>query len=76
MLEEVTVYVDYLSNTKYGVFIDDPLKEKPDHVLPTVSASLTFISKNYGIETHVELSHCAEIIFKIENQLDMNMDLS
>lgn len=76
MLEQVTVYVDFIKSEKYGVFLENPLKENPDHVLPTVSASLTFVSKHYGIDTNVEISHCAEIIFKIENNLDMDMDLS
>ena len=76
MLKEITVYVDYIGDKNYGVFVDDPLKEEPDHVLSTVSASMQFISKCYGITTHVEISHCAEIIFKLENELDMNTDLS
>jgi len=76
MVEEITVYVDYVSDKNYGVFVEDPLKEHPDHSLPTVSASLQFISKHYGITTNVEISHCAEIIFKIENDLDIDTDLS
>jgi hypothetical protein len=76
MTEEITIYVDYIGNKKYGVFIDDPCKEKPDFVVNSVSASFTFISNNYGIDANVEISHCAEIIFKLENDLNMEDPLS
>lgn len=76
MTEELTLYVDYIGNTQYGIFINDPLKEDPDFVCQSVSVSLQLITKRFGIDTHVEISHCAEIIFKIENDVDMDHDLS
>lgn len=76
MTEELTVYVDYIGRSRYGIFIGDPCKNKPDHVLNTVSASLNYIAENYGLDTNVEISHCAEIIFKIEAKMDMNDPLS
>lgn len=76
MTEELTVYVDYIGKSYYGIFINDPCKTRPDHILTTVSASLAYISEHYGIDTHVEISHCVEIIFKLERNLDMGESLS
>lgn len=76
MFEQITVFVDYVGNSKYGIFIEDPLKENPDHIMHSASASLSFISKKYGDDTHVEISHCAEVIFKVENGIDINKGLS
>jgi len=76
MDENITIYVDYIGNRLYGVFLNEPIKDSPDFELGSVSASLKFISEKYGIDTHVEISHCAEIIFKIENSLDINTDLT
>lgn len=76
MTEEMTLFVDYIGNSKYGIFVDNPTREKPDFVMNSVGASLEYIINNYGIETHVEVSHCAEIIFKLENNIDLNERLS
>jgi hypothetical protein len=76
MIEEIVIYVDYIGASKYGVFVDDPVKEKPDAVHKTVDASLSYIADKFGIDTHVEISHCAEIIFKLERNLDMDENLS
>jgi hypothetical protein len=76
MTENIILYVDYIGSSKYGIFIDDPLKDRPDHICISISASLGYISKKYGIDASVEISHCAEIIFKVENGLDMDENIS
>ena len=76
MIDSPVMYVDYIGNKKYGIFIEDPLKDHPDHVMTSVTASLEYITKRYGIDTKVEVSHCAEIIFKVEVGMDIDGDLS
>jgi len=76
MTEELTIYVDYIGNQMYGVFVNDPLKDEPDFIQNSVTLSLKLITRRFGIDTHVEVSHCAEIIFKIENDVDMDSDLT
>lgn len=76
MTEDITIYVDYIGHKKYGVFLEDPTKDKPDFIVNSVSASLNFIGNNFGIDANVEISHCAEIIFKIENNIDFGESLS
>ena len=76
MTEELVLFVDYIGNSKYGIFVDNPTNEKPDFILNSVAASLEYIINNYGIDSRVEISHCAEIIFKLENNINLTERLS
>lgn len=75
MTDELVIFVDYVGKSYYGVFIGD-IKENPDIVATSVDAAVNWIIDNYGIESHVEFSHSAELIFKIENGIPIDKDLS
>jgi len=75
MTEELVIFVDYVGRSYYGIFIGE-IKEKPDVLKTSVDSAVHWIIDNYGIESHVEFSHGAEIIFKIENGIPIDKDLS
>jgi hypothetical protein len=76
MTEELVIYVDYVGESKYGVFVGEINDDMPDVKTNSVDSAVNWIIENYGIDAHVEFSHGADLIFKIDNGIPFDRDLS
>jgi len=83
MTDELVIYLDYVGKKYYdkketacyGIFIGD-IKDNPDIIYPSLEEAVNWIINNYGIESSVEFSEGAALIFKIVNGIPFDKDIS
>ena len=76
MISETKFFIDYIGKSRYGIFLDDPSNPTPSFKKASVEECMSWIARKYGKDSHVELSTCADLIFRISNGIDLDLDLS